>query len=219
MDTFIDSLLREERVCELILPRLTRRDVLEETEGLPPRVSKLEDVLLLGKDGLGAVDAVESPRFRARRDSASGSDASDDSAAEERRERKRRAEKAARIRAQREADAQAQEEIMLGNGGETAMDLDGVESDAGYRSQESDAEDVNGRYRSRSRSVSADRAERFVSRSPSRSRSPEGGSPEGDDDDNGTGYRSRSASRSPDRSPVPDTGYRSRSVSRSPDRF
>lgn len=40
-DTFIDSLLREERVCDIILPRLTQRSVLEETEGLRPYVSPL----------------------------------------------------------------------------------------------------------------------------------------------------------------------------------
>ncbi|KAG5461732.1 MAG: hypothetical protein BJ554DRAFT_6026 [Olpidium bornovanus] len=43
MDEFIDDLLREERVCDTILPRLTKREVLEETEDLPPRVSVLEE--------------------------------------------------------------------------------------------------------------------------------------------------------------------------------
>jgi len=41
MDEFIDQLLTEERVCDIILPRLTKRDVLEETEGLAPRSSAL----------------------------------------------------------------------------------------------------------------------------------------------------------------------------------
>ncbi len=40
-DEFIDQLLTEERVCDVILPRLTKRDVLEETEGLAPRKSLL----------------------------------------------------------------------------------------------------------------------------------------------------------------------------------
>jgi hypothetical protein len=40
-DEFIDQLLTEERVCEVILPRLTRRDILEETEGLAKRTSLL----------------------------------------------------------------------------------------------------------------------------------------------------------------------------------
>ncbi|OXG82365.1 pre-mRNA-splicing factor 38A [Cryptococcus neoformans Gb118] len=42
-DEFIDELLTQERVCDIILPRLTQRSVLEETEGLPPRKSLLED--------------------------------------------------------------------------------------------------------------------------------------------------------------------------------
>jgi pre-mRNA-splicing factor 38A len=45
MDEFIDQLLTLERVCDTILPRLTRRDVLEETEGLPPRPSALMDAM------------------------------------------------------------------------------------------------------------------------------------------------------------------------------
>lgn len=40
-DEFIDDLLTQERVCDIILPRLTQRSVLEETEGLPPRKSLL----------------------------------------------------------------------------------------------------------------------------------------------------------------------------------
>lgn len=42
MDEFIDELLTEERACDIILPRLTRRDVLEEVEGLPKRKSPLD---------------------------------------------------------------------------------------------------------------------------------------------------------------------------------
>ncbi|TIA72105.1 hypothetical protein E3P91_02193 [Wallemia ichthyophaga] len=42
MDQFIDELLTEERVCDIILPRLTRRDVLEEVERLPKRKSPLD---------------------------------------------------------------------------------------------------------------------------------------------------------------------------------
>lgn len=45
-DEFIDQLLTEERVCDVILPRLTKREVLEDTEGLAPRQSLLvSDVL------------------------------------------------------------------------------------------------------------------------------------------------------------------------------
>ncbi|KAG2216544.1 hypothetical protein INT45_006328 [Circinella minor] len=42
MDEFIDQLLREERVCDVILPRLASRYVLEENDELEPRVSGLE---------------------------------------------------------------------------------------------------------------------------------------------------------------------------------
>lgn len=40
-DEFIDELLTQDRVCDIILPRLTQRSVLEETEGLAPRKSLL----------------------------------------------------------------------------------------------------------------------------------------------------------------------------------
>ncbi|KAJ3119203.1 hypothetical protein HK098_005685 [Nowakowskiella sp. JEL0407] len=46
MDEFIDSLLTESRVCDTILPRLTKRHVLEEAGELEPRVSTLEAELL-----------------------------------------------------------------------------------------------------------------------------------------------------------------------------
>ncbi|KAM0754574.1 PRP38-domain-containing protein [Meredithblackwellia eburnea MCA 4105] len=53
VDEFADQLLHGERVCEVQLPRLTQRKVLEETEGLAPRKSKLGKALgVLGGDGL-----------------------------------------------------------------------------------------------------------------------------------------------------------------------
>jgi len=45
MDEFIDWLLREETVCDVTMPRLPKRDALEETLTLPPRQSVLEDDL------------------------------------------------------------------------------------------------------------------------------------------------------------------------------
>ncbi|XP_077500718.1 pre-mRNA processing factor 38 [Amblyomma americanum] len=45
MDEFIDELLREERVADIILPRIQKRQVLEENGELDPRVSALEDDL------------------------------------------------------------------------------------------------------------------------------------------------------------------------------
>lgn len=52
LDEFADSLLQDERVCEIQLPRITQRRVLEETEGLTERRSKLGQAL--GVSGTGA---------------------------------------------------------------------------------------------------------------------------------------------------------------------
>jgi len=43
MDEYIDSLLREERVCDCILPRIQKRMVLEEGNELDVRISALDD--------------------------------------------------------------------------------------------------------------------------------------------------------------------------------
>ncbi|OCH95265.1 PRP38-domain-containing protein [Obba rivulosa] len=45
MDEFVDSLLVQERVCDIILPRLTKRDVLEEVGDIGPRKSRLLDAM------------------------------------------------------------------------------------------------------------------------------------------------------------------------------
>lgn len=45
MDEFIDSLLRDDRVFDVILPRISKRRVHEEAGELEPRVSALEDDL------------------------------------------------------------------------------------------------------------------------------------------------------------------------------
>ncbi|KAJ7470424.1 PRP38 family-domain-containing protein [Mycena latifolia] len=45
MDEFIDQLLTEERVCDIILPRLTKRSTLEENGEIGPRQSRLLDAL------------------------------------------------------------------------------------------------------------------------------------------------------------------------------
>lgn|ERR1700734_1847052 len=42
MDVYVDSLLRDERVCDTALPRIPTRFALEETEELEPRVSLME---------------------------------------------------------------------------------------------------------------------------------------------------------------------------------
>ncbi|TFY64193.1 hypothetical protein EVJ58_g2788 [Rhodofomes roseus] len=45
MDEFVDNLLVEERVCDIILPRLTKRDVLEDNGEMGPRQSRLLDAM------------------------------------------------------------------------------------------------------------------------------------------------------------------------------
>ncbi|KRX20905.1 Pre-mRNA-splicing factor 38A [Trichinella nelsoni] len=45
MDEFVDKLLREERFCDVQLPRLQKRAFLEETNQLPQRVSIIEEEL------------------------------------------------------------------------------------------------------------------------------------------------------------------------------
>ncbi|MGH0123852.1 UNVERIFIED_CONTAM: hypothetical protein FKN15_063402 [Acipenser sinensis] len=45
VDEFIDELLHSERMCDIILPRLQKRQVLEEAELLDTRVSALEEDL------------------------------------------------------------------------------------------------------------------------------------------------------------------------------
>lgn len=45
MDEFIDQLLREDRVCDIIMPRIQKRCILEENNELEPKVSALDDDL------------------------------------------------------------------------------------------------------------------------------------------------------------------------------
>lgn len=45
MDEFIDELLRSDRVCDIILPRVQKRFILEENNELEPKVSALDDDL------------------------------------------------------------------------------------------------------------------------------------------------------------------------------
>ncbi|TKY88927.1 hypothetical protein EX895_002168 [Sporisorium graminicola] len=210
MDEWIDMLLTEERVCDIILPRLTKRDVCETRDGLPPRISKLEISLLkaVQSGGEAAQDGEVS----------SGSDDSDDSLADVKRWKLQRLKQSVHV-------SRSKEEL----GTEGAYD--GAQE--AYTSQE-ESDDEDGaatkrrRFISPSPSVSPDRQlptsvgqtveeEGYVSRSPSRS-------PDRD------GYVSRSPSLSPDRlassSAVDEEGqiasdqggYISRSPSRSPDR-
>jgi pre-mRNA-splicing factor 38A len=49
IDEFVDQLLNEERVCDIILPRIQKREILEENGELTPRQSHLLDAME-GKD-------------------------------------------------------------------------------------------------------------------------------------------------------------------------
>lgn len=71
-DEFVDQLLTEERVCDIILPRLTKRDVLEETEGLAPRSS----ALLKAMEESGSEDEEGARGGRKRRSNGSERDSS-----------------------------------------------------------------------------------------------------------------------------------------------
>jgi len=51
MDELIDQLLHDERVCDVQLPRIQKRGVLEENNDLDPRTSVLEGDLLEEQDG------------------------------------------------------------------------------------------------------------------------------------------------------------------------
>ena len=59
MDEFIDNLLREERVCDTILVRMTKRYVLEELEELEPYTSLLDEELLNEMDDTDDSDDME----------------------------------------------------------------------------------------------------------------------------------------------------------------
>lgn len=158
MDEFIYDLLTKERVCELILPRLTRRDVLEDTEGLAPRTSKLEDALL-------------------EQDSDA---ASDDSAAAARMEKMDRVKRARLVREQKEAQENSRIKAAHHHAMQDRQEGALLEEEGGYPSQEESGEDgeryispspsVNSQqgYLSRSASRSPDR-QGFISRSVSRS--------------------------------------------------
>ncbi|CAO1638308.1 unnamed protein product [Parajaminaea phylloscopi] len=189
MDEFIDDLLVQERVCEVVLPRMTRRDVLEETEGLHPRVSQLEDALL-ATNGEGQDDEDDEPM---------------------------RARWLAKIKRRRALEGMSDRRDKDSSGRlESPQSRPASPSpNGGYASQElSDEEGGAPRYisRSPSRSISPEALQpRYVSRSPSRS-----ASPQHELDRSHEGHaRQRSRSRSVSST---DGRYVSRSPSESPAR-
>lgn len=200
LDEWVDSLLREERVCDIILPRLTKREVCESRDGLPPRISKLEMGLL------------EEAKEKMGEESDSGDE---DEMSDVKRWKLERLQRATRLASlQRKGEGNTYQPAPA-YGGDEAEYTSQEESDDG-------AERKRRRFISPSPSVSPDRqlAPRqaggeeeeeeggYVSRSPSRS----------PDRELAEGYVSRSPSRSPDRREE-EEGYVSRSPSRSPDRI
>ncbi|KAH0584165.1 Pre-mRNA-splicing factor 38A [Termitomyces sp. 'cryptogamus'] len=65
MDEYVYSLLTEERVCDIILPRLPKRQVLEENGDLGPRKSRLLDAIE-GKSDAGSELGRSDSRSRSR---------------------------------------------------------------------------------------------------------------------------------------------------------
>ncbi|XP_049815128.1 pre-mRNA-splicing factor 38 [Schistocerca nitens] len=61
MDEFIDELLREERVCDVILPRIQKRHVLEENNELEAKVSALDDDIDEGIESSGDEEEIVKP--------------------------------------------------------------------------------------------------------------------------------------------------------------
>jgi len=59
MDELIDQLLHEERVCDVQLPRIQKRSVLEENNELEPRMSVLEGDLLEEQDASSDEDTEQ----------------------------------------------------------------------------------------------------------------------------------------------------------------
>ncbi|XP_067002560.2 pre-mRNA-splicing factor 38A [Anabrus simplex] len=61
MDEFIDELLREERCCDVILPRIQKRHVLEENNEIEAKISALDDDLEEGVESSGEEEEIIKP--------------------------------------------------------------------------------------------------------------------------------------------------------------
>ncbi|KAG8835145.1 hypothetical protein FRC17_005003 [Serendipita sp. 399] len=94
MDEFVDKLLTEDRVCDIILPRIPKRSTLEETERLPPRKSKLMEAMQDDADS----DASGRQRRRRSRSVQSGKDSRSQSRSQSRSRSRSRSERKSRSR-------------------------------------------------------------------------------------------------------------------------
>ncbi|KAI8145978.1 PRP38 family-domain-containing protein [Fennellomyces sp. T-0311] len=104
MDEFIDQLLHEDRVCDVILPRLVSRHIMEENDELEPRVSGLEGDLESDMDDDERGRNRSRSRSRSRSPSGSSSrsrsrsESSDRGRSEKRRSDRRRSPSSSRSR-------------------------------------------------------------------------------------------------------------------------
>ncbi|KAI8998913.1 PRP38 family-domain-containing protein [Trametes punicea] len=145
MDEFIDQLLVEERVCDLILPRITKRDVLEDLGEIGPRKSRLLDAME-GKSEHG------SDRSRSRSRST---------------DRRTTSRSPSRERSQSSSRSPSRGRSL--NRGSRSPSSPG--SRYVSRSRSRSRSDSGSVYRSRSRSISPDRVDGSVGGSPARFRS------------------------------------------------
>lgn len=120
MDEYIDELLRSDRVCDIILPRVQKRSILEENNELEPKVSALDDDLdedMASDDEVpitldkSLIKVTTETRKKYKKDhERSRSKDRDRGGAEQRRERERATEKANQQKEmQRERDRKARE--------------------------------------------------------------------------------------------------------------
>merc|ERR1712037_1024673 len=125
MDEFIDSLLHDERVCDVQCPRIQKRQILEECNDLEPRTSLLEGDLMeegSSDEEQEDKDEEEPPRKRDRRRSRSrsGGRGGRDKSEERRREKKREMKREKRERSrskERAGESKAERDRRTGGGG------------------------------------------------------------------------------------------------------
>ncbi|GAA5976679.1 hypothetical protein JCM11641_005659 [Rhodosporidiobolus odoratus] len=168
IDGFADQLLTSDSSCEIQLPRLTQRKVLEETEGLALRRSKLGKALGVmavdgqgsGNESEGSEDEERGGRYLSRSPSASRSPSPASGVAEE-----EEPEYWTEEEAENEAEGRGRD---VKRKRRPVVEIDGVER----RRSPSPAEGSEGRYVSRSPSPAGSDG-RFVSRSPSGSPAPD----------------------------------------------
>ena len=90
MDEFIDELLHNDRVCDISLPRMQKRAVLEELNEIEPRISALDVNLDDDDDDGDETSSSESESSSSKSLSSSQSDSSSNKSSERKRTHRRR---------------------------------------------------------------------------------------------------------------------------------